>query len=293
MHTYIDLHTHSTASDGTYTPEGLVALALQQTPENSFLVLALTDHDTTAGIPAFLSAASSYRDRICAIPGIEISSDYHGVEIHIVGLGIDPSCDELNQRMKVSRHSRDGRNAAIIAKLQEHGMPIDLNNIIPSKPNETIGRPHIARALLKAGYVSSIEEAFDLYLAEGRPCFIKREKPSVIEAIQLIQQGGGIPVLAHPMIYHKLSSAGLHQLTAELKAAGLRGIEGYYSTYSDVEEAYVADLVKQYALFLSGGSDFHGANKPDISLFSGKGNLTVSENILHGLFSENVTLLPR
>ena len=292
MHTYIDLHTHSTASDGTCTPEELITLALQQTEEDSFVILALTDHDTTAGIPSFLSAASHHQDRICAIPGIEISSDYHGIEIHIIGLNIDPSCAVLNQQMELSRQSRDGRNTAILAKLQEHGISVSLKDNKPEKPDETIGRPHIARALLNAGYVSSIKEAFDLYLAEGRSCFIKRKMPSVTEAVNLIQQSGGIPILAHPMIYHKLSSSDLHQLTGELKAAGLKGIEGYYSTYSEAEESYVADLAKQHALLLSGGSDFHGKNKPDISLFSGKGTLQIPPSVFHALFSENITLPP-
>ena len=281
MKTYIDLHIHSTASDGTLTPTEIVQSALKSTKsEKDPIVIALTDHDTVAGVSEFLKEAKKYKERVTAIPGVEISTNYHGVEIHILGYNVDPENKELLEQLKICRESRDGRNEKIIARLQAEGFQITMEDIKPEDPNETIARPHIAKQLMKKKYVSSVKEAFDKYLAEGRSCYVERIMPTPQEAIALIRNSGGIPVLAHLMYYKKLNAAEKEVLVSELKEAGLEGIEAYYNTYTPVEEEYVSSLAKQNALLLTGGTDFHGQNKPHISLFTGQGNMEVPEAIL-------------
>ena len=281
MKNYIDLHIHSTASDGTLTPTEIVQSALKSTKsEKDPIVIALTDHDTVAGVSEFLKEAKKYKERVTAIPGVEISTNYHGVEIHILGYNVDPENKELLEQLKICRESRDGRNEKIISRLQAEGFQITMEDIKPEDPNETIARPHIAKQLMKKKYVSSVKEAFDKYLAEGRSCYVERIMPTPQEAIALIRNSGGIPVLAHLMYYKKLNAAEKEVLVSELKEAGLEGIEAYYNTYTPVEEEYVSSLAKQNALLLTGGTDFHGQNKPHISLFTGQGNMEVPEAIL-------------
>lgn len=281
MKTYIDLHIHSTASDGTLTPTEIVQTALKSTKsEKDPIVIALTDHDTVAGVSEFLKEAKKNKERVTAIPGVEISTNYHGVEIHILGYNVDPENKELLEQLKICRESRDGRNEKIIARLQAEGFQITMEDIKPEDPNETIARPHIAKQLMKKKYVFSVKEAFDKYLAEGRSCYVERIMPTPQEAIALIRNSGGIPVLAHLMYYKKLNAAEKEVLVSELKEAGLEGIEAYYNTYTPVEEEYVSSLAKQNALLLTGGTDFHGQNKPHISLFTGQGNMEVPEAIL-------------
>lgn len=281
MKTYIDLHIHSTASDGTLTPAEVVSSAMAQAGNTKDpVVIALTDHDTVAGVPEFMKEAAKYKDRLTAIPGVEISTDYNGVEIHVLGYNIDINNAPLLERLKVCRESRDGRNEKIIQKLQEQGFEITMDDIRPADPNETIARPHIAKQLLKKHYVSSVKEAFDKYLAEGRCCYVERIMPTPQEAISLIKNSGGIAVLAHLMYYKKLDAAQKAELTAQLKEAGLTGIEAYYNTYTPEEEEFVKSLAKQHALLHTGGTDFHGQNKPHISLFKGQGEMEIPEAIL-------------
>ena len=281
MKNYIDLHIHSTASDGTLTPTEIVQSALKSTKsEKDPIVIALTDHDTVAGVSEFLKEAKKNKERVTAIPGVEISTNYHGVEIHILGYNVDPENKELLEQLKICRESRDGRNEKIISRLQAEGFQITMEDIKPEDPNETIARPHIAKQLMKKKYVSSVKEAFDKYLAEGRSCYVERIMPTPQEAIRLIKNSGGTPVLAHLMYYKKLNAAEKEVLVSELKEAGLEGIEAYYNTYTPVEEEYVSSLAKQNALLLTGGTDFHGQNKPHISLFTGQGKMEVPEAIL-------------
>ena len=256
MKTYIDLHIHSTASDGTFSPTEIVNKALKLTEKDSPVVIALTDHDTVA------------KDRLTAISGLEISTDYHGVEIHVLGYNIDIHNKELLDRLAVCRESRDGRNEKIIQKLQEQGFKISMDEIKPDKPGETIARPHIAKLLMKKKYVSSV---------------VERIMPTPEEAIHLIKNSGGIPVLAHLMLYKKLDSSQKEALVRELKEAGLIGIETYYNTYTPVEQEYVAGLAKQWGLIETGGTDFHGQNKPHISLFTGQGEMEVPQKVLENL----------
>lgn len=284
MKTYIDLHIHSTASDGTFSPTEIVNDALKIAGKENPVVIALTDHDTVAGTEEFQKLASKYKKQLTAIPGVEISTDYHGIEIHVLGYNIDPTNKTLLEQLAIYRESRDERNEKIIKKLNEQGFEISIDELIPEKPGESIGRPHIAKLLMKKKYVSSVQEAFDKYLADGRCCYVDRLLPTPQESINLIKNSGGIPVLAHLMLYKKLDAAQKETLVRELKEAGLIGIETYYNTYSPVEQEYVAGLAKQWGLLETGGTDFHGRNKPHISLFKGQGEMEVPENILPEFF---------
>lgn len=280
LKTYIDLHIHSTASDGTFSPTEIINDALSIAGDKNPIVLALTDHDTVAGTEEFQKAASKYKKRLTAISGIEISTDYHGVEIHILGYNIDTKNKVLLEKLEIYRESRDSRNEKIIKKLNEQGFEISIDELIPEKPGESIGRPHIAKLLMKKKYVFSVQEAFDKYLAEGRCCYVDRLMPTPQEAIELIKNSGGISVLAHLMLYKKLDAAQKETLVHELKDVGLVGIETYYNTYTPVEQLYVAGLAKQWGLLETGGTDFHGQNKPHIALFKGQGDMEVPESIL-------------
>lgn len=280
MKTKIDLHMHSNASDGTLSPAQLVSSAMAAGNKKDAVVMALTDHDTVAGIPEFMKEAEKYEKRLTAIPGVEISTDYHGVEIHILGYNVDINNPELLDRLKVFRESRDSRNEKMIQKLNEQGMEISLDDIRPTEPNETIARPHIARQMVKKHYVSSVQEAFDKYLGEGCSCYVKRIKPTAQEAVSLIHKCGGVAVLAHPMYYEKFNAAQKNELVFALKEDGLDGIEAYYSSHSQVEELYIQSLAVQHALLLTGGSDFHGDNKSSVALFKGLGKLEVPDSIL-------------
>lgn len=283
MKTYIDLHIHSTASDGTFSPTEIVNNAVKIAGKGNPIVIALTDHDTTSGIEEFQTAALAHQPQLTALSGIEISTNYHGIEIHILGYNIDPRNKTLIDKLKIYRKSRDGRNEKIIKKLNEQGFKISAEELKPEKSGESIGRPHIARLLMKKNYVTSVQEAFDKYLAEGKCCYVERIMPTPQEAIQLIQNSGGLPVLAHIMLYKKLDAAHKEKFVYELKEAGLFGIEAYYNTYTPAEQEYVISLAKQWGLSLTGGTDFHGQNKPHISLFKGQGNMEIPENILKDL----------
>ena len=283
LKTYIDLHIHSTASDGTFSPTEIVNNAVKIAGKGNPIVIALTDHDTTSGIEEFQTAALAHQPQLTAISGIEISTNYHGIEIHILGYNIDSRNKTLIDKLTIYRKSRDGRNEKIIKKLNEHGFKISAEELKPEKSGESIGRPHIARLLMKKNYVTSVQEAFDKYLAEGKCCYVERIMPTPQEAIDLIQDSGGLPVLAHIMLYKKLDAAHKEKLVYELKEAGLFGIEAYYNTYTPAEQEYVISLAKQWGLSLTGGTDFHGQNKPHISLFKGQGNMEIPENILKNL----------
>ena len=270
---WIDLHTHSTASDGTTPPEQMPQIVLDMIGNDKYneIWLALTDHDTTAGIGRLLEAAKAYPS-FHAIPGVEISCDYNGKEIHMVGLHIDWQDAALTAALSRYRDGRDNRNARILQRFEDIGIHIP-PEALPVGEGETPGRPHIARYLMEHRFVASIKEAFDKYLKDGALCYVDREKPSPEEGIALIRNAGGIPVLAHPMQYHFLTRTELEELVRILKEKGLEGIEVYYTEFSEEETAYVEALAEKYDLMKSGGSDYHGQNKPGYQLGYGLGNL--------------------
>lgn len=274
----IDLHVHSTCSDGTLSPTELVDYAIQK----GLSAFALTDHDCVEGLDTILSYAKSLPNAPEIIPGIELSTDENGQEVHMVGLFIDHHNPEFNQYLQEFIASRTTRNKKMCLLLQEHGMNITYEELEAEFPGAVLTRAHYAKLLLKHGYVKSIKEAFERFLGDHCPCYVSREKITPVMAIDLIKKAGGLAILAHPILYH-MSDARLDALVQKLKEAGLTGIEAIYSTYSPAEERQIRKLAAKYDLLLSGGSDFHGENKPGLDLGTGYGKLYVPEEVLLAL----------
>lgn len=285
-HAFIDLHIHSTASDGTTAPEdlldtaaksvedGLVTGDLKEFPKR--MILALTDHDTVSGIPKIQKVAEAH-PRVTIIPGVEVSTACGDHEIHILGLNVDPENPELNQGLEFYRQGRIRRNRKILRKFGELGIHIPEEEL-GSRPGEAVGRPHIARWLVRQGIVASIREAFERYLNVGEICYFGREKISQEKCLAMIRGAGGTAVLAHPMRYQFLGREELEKLIRKLMKFGLQGLECYYTSHKPEETRYLEFLARQYDLIRTGGSDYHGTTKPDYRLGLGKGNLGSTMN---------------
>lgn len=275
----IDLHVHSNKSDGTCSPSELVSYAA----EKGLTAFALTDHDTTDGLDEALQAAASAHS-VTVIPGIEFSTVYENKDIHVLGLDIDYKTPVFLSALADFVASREQRNEKMCKKLQEYAqIDITYEKLLAAFPDAVITRAHYARYLFDHGYVKSMPEAFDRYIGDRAPCFIPREKVTPVAAVQLILSAGGVPVLAHPPLY-RMSDERLDRLVRTLTENGLAGIEAIYSTYTAGEEVHMRSLASQYGLIITGGSDFHGSNKPAIDLGTGKGNLCVPDELLNGLF---------
>ncbi len=272
----VDLHVHSNKSDGSFTPAGLVDYAV----EKGLKAFALTDHDTTEGLDEALDAAKGTTVEV--IPGIEFSTEYEGKDIHIVGLYIDHKCSAFRERIQAFVDSRIERNRKMCANLQGAGIDISYEKLLAAFPGAVITRAHYAKYLLDQGAVKNMPEAFDKYVGDHTRYFVPREKVTPMQAVQLILKAGGIPVLAHPTLYH-MSDKRLGLLLYRLKGAGLAAMECIYSTYSPSEERQMKKLAAQYGLLPSGGSDFHGDTKPKLDLGVGYGNLQVPVEILTNL----------
>ncbi len=293
----VDLHVHSNRSDGTYSPKELVDYAM----EKSLTAFALTDHDTVDGLQEALDYAASLRqaegtnssnasadiannNRVIpeVIPGIEFSTEYLGRDVHILGFYIDYKNPKFLDYLKEFVASRDLRNEKMCRSLQGIGMDITYTALQEAFPGAVITRAHYAKYMLQKGYIKSMKEAFERYIGDYCPHYIPREKITPEQAIELTLEAGGIPVLAHPMLY-RLGSAQLSKLVAQLKDAGLQGIEAIYATYSPAEERQVRRLATEYDLLITGGSDFHGDNKPGQDLGVGFGKLYVHDEVLTNL----------
>lgn len=269
----IDLHVHSTASDGTLTPKEVVTLGY----ESGLAAMALTDHDTTGGIAAAREQADALGMEF--IPGVELSCDYKGKEVHMVGLYIRDTDTTLNEILANFRDNRDNRNEKMAARLREEGFDVTLNILLQTFPDSVLTRAHFARYLVDTKQVKDLPTVFERYLGDGCKCYVAREKISPFDAVSLIRNAGGIPILAHPLLYH-FEPAQLEQLVSDLKDCGLMGLEAIYSMNNGNDEAKMKALAKRHGLLLSGGSDFHGANKPHIRIGKGRGNLIVPYEVL-------------
>lgn len=272
----VDLHVHSTRSDGTYTPTELVNYAV----EKGLSAFALTDHDTIDGIDEAVAAA---KDKpVTVIPGIEYSTEYLGRDVHIVGLFIDYKAPAFVEYLTRFKQSRIDRNHKLCKNLQDAGIDITYDALIQMFPDAVITRAHYAKYLLAKGYVTSLKDAFARYVGDHTPYFVHREKITPEEVIQLTLKADGVPILAHPTLYH-LGKEQLDILVSTLKSKGLIGMECIYSTFSPAEEREMKALAAKYELLPSGGSDFHGANKPGLDLGTGYGKLYVDESIMQNL----------
>ncbi len=264
---YIDLHTHSTASDGTFTPSELMVAA----KEAGLMAIALTDHDTISGIDEARSAAQELNLEF--IPGVEFSAVYNNLEIHIVGLYINDKSPDFIAAVDHFNAIRNVRNDKMLSKLRETGFDITIEKIRETDTG-VITRANIAKYLVRTGACSSISEVFDKYLSPGMPCYSPKTGVSPQEVIEVILKSGGVPILAHPLLYN-LKDHELRTCIGLLKKYGLIGIETRYSTHSETDDIYVDSLAKSFNLIPSGGSDFHGSVKPHISLRTGTGRLIV------------------
>ena len=275
----IDLHVHSTASDGTFKPKELLSLAKEQ----NLSALALTDHDTTDGIQEALEASKELNIEL--IPGIELSTDYKGKEIHILGLYIDVKNADFSKQLADFKSSRAHRNVRMAEKLREEGFPITMEQIHQTFPDRILTRAHFARYLADHGYVKNMDQVFQKYLGDGCRCYVPREKISPFEAIDLIHKGGGLAFFAHPLLCN-MNYDLLYYVMKSMADAGLDGIEAFYSSYSTKEEQNMKRFAEKLGILICGGSDFHGTNKPYIQLGSGRGNLSVPYTVLEDIKSK-------
>ncbi|MEE9583300.1 MAG: PHP domain-containing protein [Dehalococcoidales bacterium] len=248
MASTVDLHTHTSASDGRFSPEDVV----RKSAARGLGVIAICDHDTTSGIAPALKAARAW-PQLRVIPGVEVSTQTSGSETHVLGYFIDLAHPQLKATLARLRHSRRGRARAMIAKLKALGIHVSWQRVQEIAGGGSIGRPHIAQTMLENGYITSFKEAFTRYLGLGGPAYVERHKITPVEAVALIIKANGLPVLAHPTTVKDPEA-----MIAELKAAGLVGIEVYYNGYSDDERDSLARLADRYNLIATGGSDYHG-----------------------------------
>lgn len=267
MEKLCDLHTHSTYSDGTCTPAELIALARKA----GLSALVLSDHNTVAGLPSFLDSAQG--SGVEAVPGIEFSTEYQDIELHILALYIRP-CHyrQINELLQEFLDRKDRANFELVQRLQKAGMALDYG-AIKEKAAGSINRAVIAAQMVHMGYCSSVKEAFSNWLSPKRGYYIPPRRPDAYEIIRFIKSLGAVAVLAHPFL--SLEEQQLREFLPEAVAAGLDGMEVYYSTYDREQTRLALKIAEEYGLLSSGGSDFHGENKPDISIGTGKGELAV------------------
>jgi predicted metal-dependent phosphoesterase TrpH len=273
----IDLHTHTTASDGSYKPRDLVKLA----KEHGLQAVAVTDHDTSAGNREALEAGVDFEIEV--IPGVEISADSPWGAIHIVGLFVRLNDDEMESTLRDLRRFREERNRKMIKLLVDMGIPITLEELLTEAGGDLVGRPHFAALLVKKGVVKSYQEAFDVYLKSGGKAYLDKKRLSTEDAVKMILRAGGIPILAHPCTLRQKDESQFETRLKSLIEQGVRGIEVYYTDHSKGEEAYFSDIARRYNLLISGGTDFHGAVKPSVTLGRGFGDMAIPYEILENL----------
>lgn len=290
---WIDLHCHSTASDGRLTPVKLVELARQL----EIRAIALTDHDTVAGLRTFHDTGKALG--VETISGVEVSAEYSRGTMHIVGLFVDPASHAFRSFLKKLSDGRKIRNPQIVQRLNELGMTITMQEVEEEAgcvdngtgggalDTKSVGRPHIAAVMIRKGYVKTKQEAFDRFLAKGRPAYFTRFAASPEESIQQIHSANGLAILAHPSYLKAKDEAELDEIVGDLKRKGMDGIEVHYSTHTPEDTALCARLAAKYELAISGGSDYHaeaGRGNTAVELGSGVGNnLCIPYSVLEKL----------
>ena len=267
---YADLHIHTKFSDGTFAPERIV----KQAHELGLSCIAITDHDTICAIEPAIKEADLLNIEI--IPGVELSAEIDDYEIHILGYFIDWRADWFKRKLEQICDVRKKRALAIIKKLQVFGINLDANEVMQEATLGAVGRLHIARMLQKKGFVHSIQEAFNKYIGNGRPCYVKKFKLTVAEAIDMMRRLKGLAVLAHPY------SIGNDELISEFAQLGLRGIEVYYPEYDRATTEHYQNLAKKYGLLVTGGSDCHGLGKDRVMM----GEIKIPYNLVEALKKE-------
>jgi len=255
----VDLHIHSTASDGRFSPEEIVRKAVELELE----VIALADHDSVDGIVPALKEARKF-PQLRIIPAVEVSTDVPDGEVHVLGYFIDYTSRELAEELARFRNSRERRAQKMVAKLADLGVHIDWQRVQEIAGDGSMARPHVAQAMLEKGYITSIREAFDKYIARDGPAYVEREKLTPVEAVALIVRTNGLPVMAHPFTFPDPEA-----LISEMEAAGLVGIEAYYNGYTADEISRLVSLADRHGLLTTGGSDYHGLGEINDMMMGG------------------------
>jgi hypothetical protein len=258
---FVDLHTHSTASDGTFAPDAVAVLAKQ----SGLVGFALTDHDTIAGLPDAERAARELNLEF--VPGVELSCQvpYPGT-LHLLGYCIDPHSPRLRDVLHRLIDARDARNPQMVRKLNELGIAITMNEVRDAAGGEVVGRPHMAAVLVRKGYAGSSKDAFNKYLGRGAAAYVEKERLSPREAIETVLAAGGVPVLAHPVQLRAENDAQLERIVKDLVDLGLQGIEVIHSDHDAAQVERCTRLAVHFNLLKTGGSDFHGINKKEVQL---------------------------
>ncbi|MEW5909175.1 MAG: PHP domain-containing protein [Thermodesulfobacteriota bacterium] len=285
FHDTIDLHIHTSASDGTYSAEEILALARHL----NLYAVSITDHDTVEGCEKALQSGIPHS--IQFLTGVEISAappeGFHiPSSFHILGYDIDIKNQELTLSLQMLQEARKDRNPKILKKLSQIGISISMQEIVDQAAGGQLGRPHIAQVMVRKGISGSIDEAFDNYLGKGKPAYVDKFRIGCRNAIRIIKNAGGIAVLAHPFLL-KLQDDVLRNLIIALKSMGLEGLEVYYPEHSPERIAYYTELASCYDLLMTGGTDFHGELKPEIQLGAGKGNLKIPRFLYETLVKKN------
>lgn len=278
----IDLHIHSSASDGTLPPARIIEVADQL----ELSAISITDHDTLEGakeairigIPEHIKFLTGVEISATPPPSFRVSGSFH-----VLGYGIRLDDPGLNQTLKVLQTARENRAPRILERLESLGISLTLADVLKAAGNGQIGRPHIARVLVEKKVVKSINEAFGMYLGRGKPAYVDKYRIGSDETLRMIKDAGGIPVLAHPILLKIREKTILENLIGVLTEMGLKGIEVFYPEHSEEDQRYYAGLAKRYGLLMTGGSDFHGSLKPDIQMGSGRGDLSVPYEIYENL----------
>ncbi len=269
----IDLHNHTTASDGTLSPEETVAYAAGK----GLSAIAITDHDTASGAVQAVSCAEKFGVEV--IPGIEISADYMGYGIHILGYFIDPLSASLKAVLDWIVSDRERRNGEIMELMRADGIEVTSETMARRFPGAVIGRPHFAALLADKGLCADVQEGFEKYLDKGKRYYKRRNFLPLDSAFKAIRGAGGKAVFAHPLQYG-MDAQALEALTGRLKDEGCVGMECLYSGYTARESEYLMSLAKHFGMCVTGGSDFHGSRKPNIDMGSGMGDLRVPYELL-------------
>ena len=274
----IDLHTHSTVSDGSDPPERIPELAAAA----GCVAVALTDHDRLDGLAPAAARADELGVRL--VPGCELSCQASPGTLHLLAYFLEDGEGPLQAELGRLQEGRGDRNRRLVDRLAELGLPVTLEEVEAEAGGEGVGRPHVAAVLVRKGVVASIQEAFDRWLAKGRPGYVERDRLTVAEAIRLVRGSGGVPVLAHPLSLG-LDDGALDGTVGELAGLGLAGLEALYGRYRPEERQALADLAGRHGLVVTGGSDYHGRYKPDLQVGTGRADLRVPDSTIEELLA--------
>jgi len=274
---YVDLHLHTTASDGVMSPSQIVGYAKYK----GLQAIAITDHDTIEGLEEGLSEGKKIGFEV--IPGIEISAEHSPGSMHLLGFFLDILHPLLNERLRYLQKARAERNPKIIEKLNRLGLDITYEEVLKASGGGQVGRPHFAQVLLEKSYVRSYQEAFERFLKKGAQAYVDKLRFSAKEAIHFINEASGIAVLAHPNTLHMNQYSELEKLILQLIEDGLKGIEVYYPEHSALEVAQYKNLAERYGLLMTGGTDYHGIEKGELDIGVGRGDMKLPYDLVERL----------